>query len=89
MRDIQVIREHAWGSVCTPFSLAPVRALATAASALILTDYLAGRPCVGDNATMNSFGQLGRTRALLTGRLVTWGRKPWLASRFGAAFHET
>jgi len=38
---------------------------------------------------LNAYGHLGRTRALLTGRLVAWGRKPWLAGRFAAAFRET
>lgn len=38
---------------------------------------------------LTSFGHLGRTRAALTGKLVAWGRKPWLATRFAAAFRET
>ena len=38
---------------------------------------------------LTSFGHLGRTRAALTGRLVAWGRKPWLAGRFAATFRET
>lgn len=38
---------------------------------------------------LTTFGHLGRTRAALTGRLVAWGRKPWLATRFAAAFRET
>ena len=38
---------------------------------------------------LTSFGHLGRTRAALTGKLVAWGRKPWLAPRFVATFRET
>jgi uncharacterized protein (TIGR03083 family) len=38
---------------------------------------------------LNSYGHLGRTRALLTGRMIAWGRRPWLAERFGRTFRET
>lgn len=38
---------------------------------------------------LNSYGHLGSARAVLTGRLVAWGRKPWLVQRFARTFRET
>jgi hypothetical protein len=38
---------------------------------------------------LSSYGHLGPVRALLTGRILAWGRRPWLAPRFGRAFAET
>jgi len=38
---------------------------------------------------LNSYGHLGRARAVLTGRVVAWGRRPWLAARFDRTFAET
>ncbi|HEV2780997.1 MAG TPA: maleylpyruvate isomerase N-terminal domain-containing protein [Actinophytocola sp.] len=38
---------------------------------------------------LHSYGHLGRTRILLTGRLIAWGRRPWLAPRLDKTFTET
>jgi uncharacterized protein (TIGR03083 family) len=35
------------------------------------------------------YGRIPRWRAALTGSVVAWGRKPWLAARFGTLFAET
>jgi hypothetical protein len=35
------------------------------------------------------FGRASRRRALLTGRMIGWGRKPQLAARFSSLFKET
>jgi len=34
----------------------------------------------------NAYGRLGATRASLTGGIVAWGRRPWLARQFGKVF---
>jgi hypothetical protein len=34
----------------------------------------------------NAYGRLGAARASLTGGILMWGRRPWLARRFGAVF---
>lgn len=36
-----------------------------------------------------AFARTPRWRAVLTGRIVAWGRRPWLAARFGTLFAET
>jgi uncharacterized protein (TIGR03083 family) len=36
-----------------------------------------------------AYGRTPRWRAALTGSIVAWGRKPWLAVRFGSLFAET
>jgi uncharacterized protein (TIGR03083 family) len=38
---------------------------------------------------LTSFNHLSTIRAVLTGRMAAWGRKPWLAVRFSKAFAET
>lgn len=38
---------------------------------------------------LHSYGHLSRTRILLTGRIISWGRRPWLAPRLGRTFTET
>lgn len=38
---------------------------------------------------LNAYGHLSNTRALLTGSIIAWGRRPWLATRFGKTFVET
>ncbi len=35
-----------------------------------------------------AYGRQGQWRAILTGKLVAWGRKPWLGMRFAALFHR-
>lgn len=35
------------------------------------------------------YGRMPRWKALLLGRMITWGRKPWLAVRLGRLFVET
>jgi len=35
------------------------------------------------------YGRTSRWRAVLTGSVVAWGRKPWLAARFATLFAET
>ena len=37
----------------------------------------------------NGYGFVGRARAALTGGVVVWGRRPWLAGRLGSLFVET
>jgi hypothetical protein len=37
----------------------------------------------------NAYGFVGPARALLSGGVVAWGRRPWLAGRFGRLFAET
>ncbi len=34
------------------------------------------------------FGRIGQVRPILTGRLVAWGRKPWLGSKLASMFRE-
>lgn len=38
---------------------------------------------------LHAYGHLGRTRVVLTGRIIAWGRRPWLARHFTKAFTET
>jgi len=40
-------------------------------------------------ALLVGYGRMSRWRALLSGRIVAWGRKPWLAVRFANLFAET
>jgi uncharacterized protein (TIGR03083 family) len=35
------------------------------------------------------YGRMPRWKALLSGRMIAWGRKPWLAVRLGQLFVET
>jgi uncharacterized protein (TIGR03083 family) len=37
-------------------------------------------------ALLLSYGRVNPTRAALTGRILAWGRKPWLAPRFSQRF---
>lgn len=34
-----------------------------------------------------SYGRISQWRAALTGRVLTWGRKPWLATKFATFFY--
>jgi hypothetical protein len=38
---------------------------------------------------LNSYGHVSDARAALTGGIVAWGRRPWLAIRFRKVFAET
>jgi hypothetical protein len=38
---------------------------------------------------LNAYGLTSRTRALLSGSIICWGRRPWLALRFDRLFSET
>ncbi len=38
---------------------------------------------------LNAYGLISRTRALLSGSILCWGRRPWLAMRFDRLFTET
>lgn len=38
---------------------------------------------------LTGFGRTSRTAALLRGKIVGYGRKPWLAGKFGRLFRET
>lgn len=38
-------------------------------------------------ALLMSYGRLGRLRPALTGQIVVWGRRPWLARRMADLFH--
>jgi len=37
----------------------------------------------------NAYGLIGNTRAALSGGVIAWGRRPWLATRFARLFVET
>jgi hypothetical protein len=37
----------------------------------------------------NGYGLTSDIRAVLSGGVVAWGRRPWLAGRFGRLFAET
>jgi hypothetical protein len=34
------------------------------------------------------YGRIGQLGPIVTGKLVTWGRKPWLAPRFAKLFYS-
>lgn len=38
---------------------------------------------------LTSYGRAGRLRSLLTGQIIGYGRKPWLAMQFSNVFRET
>ncbi len=38
---------------------------------------------------LNAYGLISRARALLSGGILCWGRRPWLAVRFDRLFAET
>ena len=38
---------------------------------------------------LNAYGLISPARALLSGGLLSWGRRPWLVVRFGRLFAET
>ncbi|MGH4012832.1 MAG: SCP2 sterol-binding domain-containing protein [Pseudonocardiaceae bacterium] len=38
---------------------------------------------------LNAYGLINPARALLSGGLICWGRRPWLVVRFGRLFAET
>jgi uncharacterized protein (TIGR03083 family) len=38
---------------------------------------------------LTSYGRAGRLRSLLSGQIIGYGRKPWLAMRFSNVFRET
>jgi hypothetical protein len=37
----------------------------------------------------NAYGLISDVRATLSGGVIVWGRRPWLAARFGRLFAET
>jgi uncharacterized protein (TIGR03083 family) len=47
--------------------------------------YISGQPTA---LLLLLYGRTGPLRPTLTGRVVTWGRKPWLAVRFPGLFHN-
>ena len=38
---------------------------------------------------LNAYGLISSARALLSGSIISWGRRPWLAVRFSRLFTET
>ena len=35
-----------------------------------------------------SYGRIGQTGPILRGKLIAWGRKPWLGSKLGTFLHK-